>query len=127
MSQLTDDEWQRVAPLLKNIDENRQAAAYNRLVKGMTFAAAGQPWGYSRQDVYHVVKSVLDWYDRLNTTPDKPRPPKGWVSLEVFVPRNRVDEVRRIVEAMCPLPGTPQVQESKAAHEAAAPRAKTAK
>ena len=106
MSTLTEQEWKRVEPLLKNIDVNRQRAAYNRLVCGMTLAAAGEPFGYSRQDVNLIVKAVLKWYDKLNSMPDKPKPPKGWVAVEFFVPRNRVDDARRVIEALYPQPQT---------------------
>lgn len=104
MSTLTEQEWKRVQPLLKNIDVRRQEAAYNRLVKGETLVKAGEPYGYSRQDVNLIVKAVMKWYEKLNSMPDKPQPPKGWVTVEFFVPRNHVVDVRRVVEAMYPQP-----------------------
>jgi hypothetical protein len=104
MSSLTEQEWKRVQPLLKNIDIHRQEAAYNRLVKGMTLAKAGEPYGYSRQDVNLIVMAVMKWYEKLNALPEKPKPPKGWVAVEFFVPRNHVVDVRRVVEAMYPQP-----------------------
>jgi len=104
MSSLTEQEWKRLLPLLKNIDPNRQQAAYNRLVLGTTLVKAGELYGYSRQDVNLIVKAVMKWYEKLNSMPDKPKPPKGWVTVEFFVPRNHVPDVRRVVEAMYPQP-----------------------
>jgi hypothetical protein len=110
---LTDPEWQRVAPLLKNIDVNRQLAAYNRLVLGMTLVQSGEPFGYSKQDVSTICKAVMKWWDKLNSIPDKPLPPRGWVAVEFLVPRNQVDEVRRVVEALCPQPKAAPAKKSR--------------
>ena len=104
MPQLTEQEWKRLLPLLKNIDINRQQAAYSRLVEGVTLVRAGEPFGYSKQDVNYIVKAVMRWWEKLNSMPDKPTPPRGWVAIELFVPRNHVDEVRRVVEALYPQP-----------------------
>lgn len=106
MSLLTEQEWERVLPLLRNIDPKRQQAAYNRLVLGMTLVEAGAPFGYSKQNVDVACKAVMRWVDKLNSVPDKPKPPPGWVAVEFMVPRSRVDEVRRVVEALCPPPVT---------------------
>src|SRR5438034_1695688 len=104
MPQLTEQEWKRLVPLLKNIDINRQQAAYSRLVQGTTLVKAGEPFGYSTQDVYYIVKTVMRWWEKLTSLPSKPAPPRGWVALELFVPRNHVDEVRRVVAALYPQP-----------------------
>jgi hypothetical protein len=104
MPQLTEQEWKRLLPLLKNIDINRQQAAYSRLVQGTTLVKAGEPFGYSMQDVHYIAKTVMRWWEKLNSLPDKPTPPRGWVALELFVPRKHVDEVRRVVEALYPPP-----------------------
>jgi hypothetical protein len=104
MARLTEQEWMRLVPLLKNIDINRQQAAYSRLVLGTTLAKAGAPFGYSMQDVHYIVKTVLRWWEKLNSLPSQPKPPSGWVSIELVVPRNHVDEVRRVVEALYPQP-----------------------
>ena len=104
MPQLTEQEWKRLVPLLRNIDINRQQAAYSRLVQGTTLVKAGEPFGYSTQDVHYIVKTVMRWWEKLNSLPSKPTPPRGWVALELFVPRNHVDEVRRVVEALYPQP-----------------------
>src|SRR5436853_1880098 len=96
---LTEQEWKRLVPLLKNIDINRQQAAYGRLVRGLTLVKAGEPFGYSMQDVHYIVKTVMRWWEKLNSLPDKPLPPRGWVAIELVVPRKHVDEVRRVVEA----------------------------
>ncbi len=104
MPRLSEQDWQRLLPLLKNIDINRQEAAHRRLVQGMTMVKAGEPFGYSKQDVHGIVKAVLRWLEKLNSVPDKPAPPAGWVTIELMVPRKRVDEVRRVVEALCPAP-----------------------
>lgn len=105
MATLTDDDWKRVEPLLKNIDPKRQRAAYQHLVLGQTMTAAGAPWGYTRQDVNAICKAVLRWFETLKASPQRRAPPKGWVSVEVMVPRDRADEVRRLVAAMFPSPG----------------------
>ena len=102
MPQLTEQEWKRLVPLLKNIDINRQQAAYGRLVQGLTLIKAGEPFGYSMQDVHYIVKTVMRWWEKLNSLPDKPAPPRGWVVIELAVPRKHVDEVRRVVEALYP-------------------------
>lgn len=107
MATLTDDDWKRVEPLLKNIDPKRQRAAYQHLVRGETMTAAGAPWGYTRQDVNVICKAVLRWFETLQAIPQRPAPPKGWVSLAVVVPRDRADEVRRLVAAMFPRPVDP--------------------
>lgn len=104
MATLTDDDWTRVEPLLKNIDPKRQRAAYQHLVRGETMAAAGAPWGYTRQDVNVICKAVLRWCATLQAIPGRQAPPRGWVMLEVMVPRDRADEVRRLVAAMFPPP-----------------------
>ena len=104
MPQLTEQEWKRLVPLLKNIDINRQQAAYSRLVLGTTLVKAGEPFGYSTQDVYYIVRTVMRWWDKLNSLPAKPALPRGWVSLELVVPRHHVDEVRRVVDALYPQP-----------------------
>jgi hypothetical protein len=113
MPTLTDPEWRRVAPLLKNIEVNRQQAAYNRLVLGMTLVQSGESFGYSKQDVNIICKAVMKWWDKLNSIPDKPLPPRGWVAVEFFVPRAQVDEVRRVVEALCPQPKAAPAKKSK--------------
>jgi len=104
MPQLSEQEWKRLVPLLKNIDINRQQAAYSRLVLGTTLVKAGEPFGYSTQDVYYIVRTVMRWWEKLNSLPAKPALPRGWVALELVVPRNHVDEVRRVVEALYPQP-----------------------
>jgi hypothetical protein len=104
MPQLTESEWQRLVPLLRNIDINRQQAAYLRIVQGHTLAESGSMFGYSPQDVSFIVKSVMRWWEKLNSMPDKPKPPRGWVALELIVPRKHVDDVRRVVEALYPHP-----------------------
>jgi hypothetical protein len=111
MPQLTEEEWKRVLPLLSNIKPERQQAAYNRLVKGMTMAKSGELYGYSRQDVNIIVNRVLDKHTKLASMPDKPKPPRGWVALEFFIPRSQVEEVRRVVEAMCPQPSAEPAKE----------------
>jgi len=123
-SVLTEQDWQRLLPLLSNIDPHRQQAAYNRLVLGMKLVEAGEPFGYSKQNVEVAVKAVLRWWDKLNRVPGKPKPPSGWVALELVVPRNRVDEVRRVVEALCPPRPGP---EAKRARAGAKPRLAAAK
>jgi len=107
MPRLTEQEWKRLLPLLRNIDINRQQAAYSRLVLGTTLVKAGAPFGYSMQDVHYIVKTVLRWWEKLNELPSKPKPPNGWVSIELVVPRNHVDDVRRVIEALYPAPKVP--------------------
>lgn len=104
MPQLTEEEWKRLLPLLENIKPERQHAAYNRLVRGMTLARAGELYGYSRQDVNIIVNQVLKHHEKLAATPEKPKPPRGWITVEFVVPQKQVDEVRRVVEALCPQP-----------------------
>jgi hypothetical protein len=123
---LTEQDWHRLVPLLKNIDINRQQAAYNRLVIGMTLVQAGKPFGYSKQDVYAIVKAVLRWWDKLTSLPDRPKPPRGWVAVEFFLPRARVDEVRRVVEALCPQPAAP-APTARQRRAAARPTSRTAR
>jgi hypothetical protein len=127
MPQLTEQEWKRLEPLLHNIDINRQQAAYNRVVLGLTFVKAGEPFGYSRQDVAIMVKAVMKWWDKLNSLPDKPKPPPRWVAVEVFVPRRHADEVRRIVQALYPLPkpATLPAKKAPAKRRAASPAGNT--
>ena len=136
MPRLTEQEWKRLAPLLKNIDINRQQAAHSRLVQGTTLVKAGEPFGYSTQDVYYIVKTVMRWWDKLNSLPSKPAPPRGWVALELFVPRNHVDEVRRVVEALYPQPrvttrrsgpAATRIHAAKESRHGAAPRIKRSK
>jgi hypothetical protein len=55
----------------------------------------------------------MKWWDKLNSIPDKPLPPRGWVAVEFFVPRAQVDEVRRVVEALCPQPKAAPAKKSK--------------
>jgi hypothetical protein len=124
MPRLTEEEWQRLLPLLKNIDVNRQQAAYNRLVKGLTLVKAGEAYGYSRQDVNIIVNAVMRWYDKLMSMPEKPAPPRGWVRVEFFVPRRHVEEVRRVVDALYPQPVAqeePKTKEKGAEHSGARP------
>jgi len=125
MRVLTDPEWNRVLPLLGNIDPRRRQAAYSRLVLGMTLVEAGAPFGYKKQAVEGAVKAVIRWWEKLNGVSDKPKPPRGWVSVEFVVPQKRVDEVRRVVEAMCPPPETPPKRQAtgKAKSRNANPRA----
>lgn len=104
MPQLTEEEWKRLLPLLDNIKPERQQAAYNRLVKGMTLVKSGELYGYSRQDVNIIVNRVMEKHAKLASMPDKPKPPRGWVAVEFVIPRNQIDDVRRVVEAMCPQP-----------------------
>jgi len=98
---LTEADWRRLEPLLKNIDPKRQLAAYNRLVLGWTLMEAGVHGPFSKQDVAMIVKAVLRWWERLHEMPQEPKPPPGWVALQLHVPRHRVADVRRIVEALC--------------------------
>jgi hypothetical protein len=133
---LSDPQWNRVLPLLGNIDPKRQQAAYNRLVLGMTLVESGAPFGYSKQAVEGAVKAVMRWWEKLNGVSDKPRPPRGWVAVEFIVPQKRLDEVRRVVEAMCPSPkappkrqvaGKPGVAKAKARPSTAAAKRRTGK
>jgi hypothetical protein len=98
---LTDSDWRRLEPLLKNIDPGRQLAAYNRLVLGQTLVESGVHGPFSKQDVAMIVKAVLRWWERLHEVPQAPKPPRGWVAMQLYVPRQRVDDVRRIVDALC--------------------------
>jgi hypothetical protein len=98
---LTDEDWHRLEPLLRNIDPRRRQAAYSRLVLGSTLLEAGAAFGYSKQDVSMIVKAVLRWWERLQAIPEEAKPPTGWVSLHLLVPAKRVDDVRRVVEALC--------------------------
>ena len=136
MPQLAEQEWKRLVPLLKNIDINRQQAAYSRLVLGTTLIKAGEPFGYSTQDVHYIVKTVMRWWEKLTSLPSKPVPPRGWVAIELFVPRKHVDEVRRVVEALYPQPkanatqkgpAPVRVRPSKERRHSAAPRAQKSK
>jgi hypothetical protein len=88
-------------PLLKNIHPKRQRAAYNRLVLGWTLVSSGEPFGFSKQDVAMIAKAVLRWWGRLQEAPERPEAPPGWVAVQFFVPRQRVDDVRRVVDALC--------------------------
>ena len=74
------------------------------MVLGTTLVKAGEPFGYSTQDVYYIAKTVMRWWDKLNALPGKPKPPPGWVTIELVVPRSQVDSARRVVEALYPLP-----------------------
>ena len=104
MGQLTEQEWKRVLPLLENIKPERQQAAYNRLVKNMTLVKAGEPYGYSRQDVNKLCDSVLRKHAKLMNEPEKFSVPSGWTRVTFVVPRRHLAEVRRIVEALHPQP-----------------------
>lgn len=104
MTQLTEAEWKRVLPLLGNFKPERRQAAHNRLVKGWTLAKSGALYGYSRQDVNIIVNAVLRKHGQLNEMPDEPAIPAGWMRIQFLVPRSRVSEVRRVVEALCPQP-----------------------
>lgn len=104
MAQLTEEEWRRVLPLLHNIKPERQQAAYNRLVKGMTYMKAGELYGYTRQDVNTIVQSVLRKHAQVMSMPQAAPVPRGWIRVEFVVPRRKVDEVRRVVNAMCARP-----------------------
>ena len=68
----------------------------------------------------------MKWYEKLNSTPDKPQPPKGWVAVEFFVPRNHVVDVRRVVEAMYPQP-TPESEPPPKEKGPAGPRKRSSK
>ena len=136
MPQLAEQEWKRLVPLLKNIDINRQQAAYSRLVLGTTLIKAGEPFGYSTQDVHYIVKTVMRWWEKLNSLPSKPAPPRGWVAIELCVPRKHVDEVRRVVEALHPQPkanakrkgpAPVRVRPARESRHSAAPRAQKSK
>lgn len=109
MAQLTEQEWERVLPLLENVKAERRQAAYNRLVKGMTLAKAGEPYGYTRQDVSELASRVLDKHAKLTSIP-QPAAPRGWVRIELVVPRRHVIDVRRMVEALYPPPQTTMEQ-----------------
>ena len=98
---LTEGDWRRLEPLLKNIHPNRQRAAYHRLVLGWTLVSSGEPFGLSKQDVAMIVKAVLRWWGRLQEVPEGAEAPPGWVAVQFFVPRQRVDDIRRVVDALC--------------------------
>lgn len=104
MTQLTEAEWKRVLPLLGNFKPERRQAAHNRLVKGWTLAKSGALYGYSRQDVNIIVNAVLRKHAQLNEMPDEPAIPPGWTRIQFLVPRSRVSEVLRVVEALYPHP-----------------------
>lgn len=113
MPQLTEQEWKRLLPLLDNIKPERQQAAYNRMVKGMTLVKAGELYGYTRQDVNTIVQRVLDKHAKLMSMPEPVPVPRGWIRVEFLVPRRQVDEVRRVVAAMCPQPEPAPVSHAK--------------
>jgi hypothetical protein len=115
VSRLTEQEWRRLEPLLQNIKPDRQEAARRRLVEGLTLSAAGEPFGYSKSDVSYIVKLVLRWWEKLGNLPEKPKPPAGWTVVELMVPRRRVDEVRRLVEALYPRPGPDRTDDARRA------------
>jgi len=86
--------------------------------------------------VGHLLRPCLvrmRWWEKLNSIPDKPTPPRGWVAIELFVPRSHVDEVRRVVEALYPQPkanakrkgpASVRVRPVKESQRGTAPRAK---
>ena len=122
MPQLTEQEWKRVLPLLNNIKPERRQAAYNRMVKGMTLVKAGEAYGYSRQDVNIIVHRVLDKHAKLMSMPEPEPTPRGWIRIELLVPRRQVDEVRRVVAALCPPPEpAPNAKEKKPVRSRARP------
>jgi len=98
---LTEADWRRLEPLLHNIHPKRQRAGYNRLVLGWTLVSSGEPFGLSKQDVAMIVKAVLRWWGRLHEVPEGAAAPPGWVAVQFFVPRQRVDDIRRVVDALC--------------------------
>lgn len=122
MPQLTEQEWKRVLPLLDNIKPERRQAAYNRMVTGMTLVKAGEPYGYTRQDVNTIVHRVLDKHAKLMSMPEPAPTPRGWIRIELVVPRRQVDEVRRVVAAMCPQPEpAPSATEKRSVRSRARP------
>lgn len=104
MGQLTEQEWRRVLPLLENVKPERQQAAYRRLVQGMTLAKAGEPYGYSRQDVNTLSNAVLRKHAKLADEPQKFSLPSGWTRVTFVVPRRHLAELRRVIEALYPQP-----------------------
>lgn len=100
MAKLTELEWKRLLPQLRNIKVERQKAAYLHLVKGMPQARAAALYGYTRQDVHNLIASVLKKHERLVGVPGMLVPP-GFMRIEFVLPKRRVDEVRRIVTALC--------------------------
>jgi hypothetical protein len=102
MGRLNESEWRRLLPHIQRLKQHRRDAAYQHLVKGVSLASAGEPHGMSRQNVFHVIKTVEKYLERMQasqTSGAQPLP-KGWVRLEVAVPRRLVDTARRLVSAL---------------------------
>lgn len=102
MPTLTEAQWKQVEPFLKNMKPQRRLVTYNRLVRGMTLLEAGQAHGYRTSEVALITRAVLKWHAKLTRPADRPEPPLGWVNVEFWIPAHRVDDVRRVVEALCP-------------------------
>lgn len=113
MPQLTEQEWKRLLPLLDNYKVERRQTAYNRLVKGMTLAKSGEAYGYSRQDADKLARAVLGKHAKLNSLPEPPPMPSGWTRAEFVVPGRHVEDVRRVIEALYPLPKPANVSQPK--------------
>lgn len=83
----------------------------------MTLVKSGELYGYSRQDVNIIANLVPRKHAKLLSMPEPTPVPRGWIRVELVVPRRHVNDVRRVVAAMYPLPQAPDA----AKHEAKQP------
>lgn len=103
MARLTEKEWQQVLPFIARLKTQRRDAAYKHLVKGMSLARAGEAYGMNRQNVFSAVQVILRHQARLlasGMSTNRPVP-KGWVRMEVAVPRSQVSTLRKLIDALC--------------------------
>ena len=101
-TRLTESEWRRLLPHIQRLRQHRREAAYKHLVKGMSLGLAGEAHGMSRQNVFNVIKTVEKYLARIQAsdTQSAGPVPKGWVRLEVVVPRRLAATARRLVSAL---------------------------
>lgn len=99
---MTEREWLQVLPLLRRLKVERRNAAYNHVVKGLSLARAGEPYGLRRQSVHDVVQRVLEKQQRLSESNlvKEAGVRKGWVRLTLDVPASAAKYVKRFAGAL---------------------------
>ena len=100
--QMTEQEWQRVLPLMGSIAPERLDAAHKHLVKGLSLARAGEAAGMFRQGVHDVVHRVLSKSLALAESDSAAHGGvrQGWLRLTVDVPKPMARYVRRFAAAV---------------------------
>lgn len=91
---LTHEQFELCRPLLYRISKERQAIAYDVLVKKMSPSVVSANSGISRQLLNHLTNNVMGKFEKLKS--EGAVTPGGWVTETFFAPANVILELKKV-------------------------------